>query len=94
MANYLGDDDVTRLLQLARGMPELAAFCDMLDAVSRLCRAAEPLAANLLDARQRAVGYEQQGQRLQAQLREQTGELEIAQAKITALEARVRKFAA
>ena len=94
MSDYVTDEDAQTVLSLARDLRELPTFLEMLDAVARLARSVEPLAASLLKARQRARMYEQQGACLGAQLQEQAGELEVARTKLAALEARLTKLAA
>jgi hypothetical protein len=92
MPDYMHDGDVKALLELARSIPP--GFLDALAAVGQLGRGSEALALEVLSLRQRAHGDAMTSTRYAQTVRDKDAELQLAYAKITALEARVTKLVA
>jgi hypothetical protein len=93
MADYLADGDVKALLNLAQSLPQLPVL-EALAAIAQLGRGAESLALEVLSLRQRAHGDAMTSTRYAQTVRDKDAELQLAYAKITALEARVTKLVA
>jgi len=88
MPDYLADEDVKALLNLARRLPELPVL-DTFAAGARLARAVEPLALEVLSLRQRvqadAVNFERYARAVAAKDTEIAG----LHGKVEALEKRL-----
>jgi hypothetical protein len=92
MAGYLPEADVTRLINLARSVPP--GFLETLGAVADLGRGVEALGLEILNLRQRVQGDAMNLERYGRTVAAKDTELQIAYAKLDALEKRVAALAA
>jgi hypothetical protein len=92
MPDYLAEGDVKALLNLARSVPP--GFLDALAAVAQLGGGVEALALEVLSLRQHANADALQLTRYAQALRDKDTELNLAHAKVEALERRLATRAA
>jgi hypothetical protein len=92
MPDYLAEGDVKALLNLTRGVSP--AFLDTLAAVAQLGHGVEALALEVLSLRQQVNADALQQTRYAQALRDKDTELNLAYAKVEALERRLATRAA
>jgi hypothetical protein len=92
MADYLAERDVKALVNLARSLPP--GFLDALATLAELGRGVAALGLEVLSLRQRVQGNEMNLTRYAQTVAAKDTELQIAYAKVEALEKRVATLAA